>query len=82
MDKELILLLQASGKSTGAANLLETLFPEEIDLNDKRMPKTSGYKIRTQCGELVKTLSDCNPHYVRCVKPNDQKAPCTVDINR
>ncbi|GMH63925.1 hypothetical protein TL16_g03840 [Triparma laevis f. inornata] len=82
LDKELVLLLQATGGSSGSASLMPTLFPEDIDLNDKRMPKTSGFKIRNQCGELVKTLSDCNPHYVRCVKPNDQKAPCRVEMSR
>jgi len=82
LDNDLILLLQSTDNSCGGAQLLETLFPEEIDLDDRRMPKTAGYKIRTQCGELVGTLSECNPHYVRCVKSNDDKLPLKIDPSR
>ncbi|GMI22820.1 hypothetical protein TeGR_g6450 [Tetraparma gracilis] len=82
LDNDLILLMQNTNNESNSAQLLASLFPEEIDLNDKRMPKTAGYKIRTQCGVLVETLSECNPHYVRCVKPNDSKQPCTVDASR
>lgn len=82
LDNDLILLMQNTNNESNSAQLLASLFPDEIDLNDKRMPKTAGYKIRTQCGVLVETLSECNPHYVRCVKPNDSKQPCTVDASR
>eukprot|EP01013_Petalomonas_cantuscygni_P009418 TRINITY_DN2223_c0_g8_i1.p1 TRINITY_DN2223_c0_g8~~TRINITY_DN2223_c0_g8_i1.p1 ORF type:complete len:1265 (+),score=314.55 TRINITY_DN2223_c0_g8_i1:206-4000(+) len=36
---------------------------------------TLGMKIVTQAGRLVTTLMACTPHYVRCIKPNDQKLP-------
>lgn len=62
--------------------LMRYIFPEEIDLNDKRMPNTAGYKIRTQCEALVTALMDCTPHYVRCIKSNDQKQPNKIDDRR
>ncbi|KAI9920368.1 hypothetical protein PsorP6_015515 [Peronosclerospora sorghi] len=48
--------------------LLRDLFPEAIDLNDKRMANPAGYKIRPQCDALVTALMDCTPHDVRCIK--------------
>ncbi|KAI9906887.1 hypothetical protein PsorP6_003602 [Peronosclerospora sorghi] len=62
--------------------LMRYLFPEEIDLNDKRMANTAGYKIRTQCDALVTALMDCTPHYVRCIKSNDQKQANKMDDRR
>lgn len=62
--------------------LMRYIFPEEIDLNDKRMPNTAGYKIRTQCEALVTALMDCTPHYVRCIKSNDQKQSNKIDDRR
>ncbi|KAJ0408123.1 hypothetical protein P43SY_002093 [Pythium insidiosum] len=62
--------------------LMRYIFPEEIDMNDKKMPHTAGYKIRTQCEALVTALMDCTPHYVRCIKSNDQKQPNRLDDRR
>lgn len=39
----------------------------------RKKATTAGYKIRTQAADLIKTLMLCNPHYVRTVKPNDEK---------
>mmetsp|Transcript_9593 Transcript_9593/g.12531 ORF Transcript_9593/g.12531 Transcript_9593/m.12531 type:complete len:1337 (+) Transcript_9593:190-4200(+) len=53
---------------------VRSLYPEEVDLDDRRQPPTAGYKIKNQCGDLVYTLMDCEPHYVRCIKSNTRKA--------
>jgi hypothetical protein len=31
---------------------------------------------------LITTLISCNPHYVRCIKPNDNKRAGTIDEQR
>ena len=36
-------------------------------------PSTVGFKMKEQCSSLVEALMACNPHYVRCIKPNDEK---------
>ncbi|KAH8095201.1 hypothetical protein JL720_2480 [Aureococcus anophagefferens] len=40
---------------------------------------TAGRKIRDQCGALVAALMQCEPHYVRCVKSNDDKRALACD---
>jgi hypothetical protein len=77
LPKSVILDLQAS-----SASLIPLLFPEEIDMNDKRAATTAGNKIRGQCDSLVKALMECNPHYVRCIKSNEKKKPMMIDDER
>ncbi|KAH8068346.1 hypothetical protein JL721_6925 [Aureococcus anophagefferens] len=43
---------------------------------------TAGRKIRDQCGALVAALMQCEPHYVRCVKSNDDKRALACDDER
>jgi len=52
------------------------LFPEDVS-NEKSAPTTSGMKIRTSAGMLMKKLSVCTPHYIRCIKPNSKKQAMT-----
>lgn len=77
LSKDIALIISETSNK-----LMRYIFPEEIDLNDKRMPNTAGYKIRTQCEALVTALMDCTPHYVRCIKSNDQKQSNKIDDRR
>eukprot|EP01100_Stratorugosa_tubuloviscum_P012322 TRINITY_DN580_c0_g1_i1.p1 TRINITY_DN580_c0_g1~~TRINITY_DN580_c0_g1_i1.p1 ORF type:complete len:824 (+),score=434.13 TRINITY_DN580_c0_g1_i1:48-2474(+) len=53
---------------------MQARFPENI-ADAKSAPTTAGFKIRQSAGHLVKRLSACTPHYIRCIKPNDRKQP-------
>jgi len=77
LRKDLLLLLQKSEDA-----VLPYLYAEKVDLEDKKAPPTSGTKIRSQCKELVEALTLCNPHYVRCIKPNDAKQPMVWEPKR
>lgn len=44
----------------------------------KRPPSTS-QQFRAHVANLLKKLDGCNPHYIRCIKPNDKKAPMFVN---
>ena len=59
---------------------IHSLFPvtpeEEAARNGQRKrPTTAGYKIKTSANALMATLTQCTPHYIRCIKPNDEKKP-------
>jgi len=74
---DLIRALQAS-----ANPWLVQRFPEDVSAKQQQRSPSSGFLIRTSAGELMKTLSACSPHYIRCIKPNDTKKPQDWDEKR
>ncbi len=80
LNADLYLAINASSDK-----LVQRLFPalDELDPNKgKASVSSASSKIRTQCAALVTALMDCQPHYVRCIKSNDQKKPLTIDAKR
>ena len=75
---ELIMVMQSSG-----SKFIPHMFPEEIEVGGQRKaPPTAGSKMVKSCAELVKELMKCQPHYIRCVKPNDSKAAGSYEKGR
>ncbi|EDQ91894.1 uncharacterized protein MONBRDRAFT_31331 [Monosiga brevicollis MX1] len=62
------------------------LFPDDPNPLDKhgrkRKQATAGGKIRKQANDLVDRLMKCQPHYIRCIKPNETKKPHDWDKQR
>lgn len=54
---------------------LQTIFPEQVDHDNKRRPPTAGDKIKASANDLVSTLMQCQPSYIRTIKPNENKSP-------
>jgi myosin-1 len=77
LNKDLVAAIKQSEDK-----LVQYLFPEEIDADDKKAPPTAGTRIRTQCQSLVTALMQCSPHYVRCIKSNDLKKALNVNAER
>ena len=48
----------------------------------KSLKKTVGSQFRDSLNLLMATLNQTTPHYIRCVKPNDQKAAFVFDAKR
>ncbi|XP_050443210.1 unconventional myosin-Va isoform X2 [Adelges cooleyi] len=48
----------------------------------KQNKKTVGSQFRDSLNALMTTLNDTTPHYIRCVKPNDEKLPFVFDHQR
>ncbi|EGG17675.1 myosin IF [Cavenderia fasciculata] len=50
--------------------------------NSKRMPMTSAQQFKVAINELISILLTCQPHYIRCIKSNDQKKSNYFDHER
>lgn len=59
---------------TSSKTLMTSLFPiRNIAHIGNKRPETAGSAFKVQVNDLMKTLTDCVPHYIRCIKPNDSK---------
>jgi len=62
--------------------LLRTLFPEGNTRRTlRRRPATLGTQFKISIGALLNTLSTKKCHYIRCIKPNENRMPRVFDIN-
>jgi myosin I len=68
--KGLLNLLQQSGNS-----FVHTLFPAQVDQDNRKQPPSAGDRIRSSANALVDTLMKCQPSYIRTIKPNENKSP-------
>eukprot|EP00003_Mantamonas_plastica_P033766 TRINITY_DN989_c1_g1_i3.p1 TRINITY_DN989_c1_g1~~TRINITY_DN989_c1_g1_i3.p1 ORF type:complete len:1045 (-),score=440.19 TRINITY_DN989_c1_g1_i3:1406-4540(-) len=66
--RDAIDLMQSSSNA-----FVSGLYPEKQSLDNRKRPTTSSTKIIKSAAELVKTLMACQPHYIRCLKPNEKK---------
>ncbi|KAJ5455586.1 Myosin-1 [Penicillium daleae] len=66
-------LLNLAGSSSN--QFVHTIFPNQVNQDDKRRPPTAGDKIKASANDLVATLMKAQPSYIRTIKPNDNKAP-------
>ncbi|KAK1924006.1 putative microfilament motor [Papiliotrema laurentii] len=58
---------------------LHTLFPDKVDRDSKKRPPTAGDKIKQSANDLVTNLMRCQPHYIRTIKPNQNRSPSEYD---
>lgn len=72
-------LKEAMQKSTDS--LMVTLFPKETLRSNARPLSTSG-AFKKDLTELVTKLRSFQPHYIRCIKSNDEKKPLCIDRER
>lgn len=77
LNRDLVLMLKSTQDK-----LLAHLFQEDVDEDNKKAPPSASTRIRTQCASLVQALTKCAPHYIRCIKSNDAKAPLSIDAGR
>lgn len=66
-------LLNLAGQSSNS--FVHTLFPDNVNQDDKRRPPTAGDKIKASANDLVTTLMQSTPSYIRTIKPNENKSP-------
>ena len=68
--KDLLNLVDSSSN-----NFVHSLFPNQVNQDDRRRPPTAGDKIKSSANDLVSTLMRASPSYIRTIKPNDNKSP-------
>ncbi|EON64246.1 PLK protein kinase [Coniosporium apollinis CBS 100218] len=66
-------LLNLVGQSSN--QFVQTLFPDQVDQDNRRRPPTAGDKIKASANDLVATLMKASPSYIRTIKPNENKSP-------
>jgi len=59
--------------TTSSISLIQNLFPKEDSSAQNKRPTTAGTQFRTAVNDLIQTLLACSPHYIRCIKSNDEK---------
>jgi myosin-1 len=71
-------LLNLFGSS--ANQFVHSLFPHEVDQDNRKQPPSAGDKIKTSANELVATLMKAQPSYIRTIKPNENKSPTEYNV--
>lgn len=79
-NKDLLFTMLKQTMQLSSLELVQTLFPPEADT--RKRPETAGTQFRTALNNLIERLLACTPHYVRCIKPNDNKKPGQLDEAR
>jgi len=79
MDLQGCLFSSADSFLEKLANKLDEESPVTSKTKSKSKKKTLGSKFQAQLRVLVSSLEETEPHFVRCVKPNDLKSPNTFD---
>uniref|UniRef100_A0A7S3PQ95 Myosin motor domain-containing protein n=1 Tax=Aplanochytrium stocchinoi TaxID=215587 RepID=A0A7S3PQ95_9STRA len=74
------LLVLCGDKSKNS--FINELFPEGRKKHDFKKPVTAGTQFVKDMQHLIDNLSKCEPHYIRCIKPNDNKRPGQFDDAR
>ncbi|KAH8883823.1 myosin-1 [Thozetella sp. PMI_491] len=59
---------------------IHTIFPHQVDQDNRKLPPTAGDRIRTSANLLVDTLMKCQPSYIRTIKPNENKSPTEYNV--
>uniref|UniRef100_A0A671UPN5 Myosin VIIB n=1 Tax=Sparus aurata TaxID=8175 RepID=A0A671UPN5_SPAAU len=77
LSADLIQLVESSSNK-----LLKLAFQKELSTgtnkDSKRVPTLTG-QFRQSLDSLMKTLTACQPYFIRCIKPNDFKKPMLFD---
>nr|XP_020479837.1 unconventional myosin-Va-like [Monopterus albus] len=74
----LLKLFEDDEKATISTNKLTSIIGRSSQ-TQRDNKKTVGLQFRQSLHLLMDTLNATTPHYVRCIKPNDHKAPFTLD---
>uniref|UniRef100_A0A0K0FAB5 Unconventional myosin heavy chain 6 (inferred by orthology to a C. elegans protein) n=1 Tax=Strongyloides venezuelensis TaxID=75913 RepID=A0A0K0FAB5_STRVS len=72
-----LLNLISKSKFKFLKNLFDEISCQEV--NTSRIQQTLGNQFKKSLENLITRLSNCDPYFIRCIKPNDFKQPMTFD---
>ncbi|EFA77144.1 myosin IE [Heterostelium album PN500] len=81
-NKDTLFVDLINSMQLSADPLIRSIFPSPKPEDSKRRPETAGSQFRTAINALITTLLACSPHYVRCIKSNDNKQAGVIDEER
>lgn len=61
-------------------NFVHVLFPNQVNQDNRKQPPSAGDKIKASANELVGTLMQAQPSYIRTIKPNENKSPTEYNV--
>ncbi|KAA0184725.1 hypothetical protein HAZT_HAZT009098 [Hyalella azteca] len=73
---------EATAKPAGGAKLKIVPGKPSATTSSKTAKQSVGSQFRNSLALLMETLNSTTPHYVRCIKPNDDKEAFTFDPKR
>uniref|UniRef100_A0A669CFJ9 Myosin VC n=1 Tax=Oreochromis niloticus TaxID=8128 RepID=A0A669CFJ9_ORENI len=65
-----------------SSKVIKSLPVPSVKPANKHLRTSVGDKFRSSLSLLMETLNATTPHYVRCIKPNDEKLPFEYDSRR
>ncbi|KAM6926565.1 unconventional myosin-Va-like [Lycodopsis pacificus] len=75
----LLKLFEDDEKATSSRNKRKPTATGRAGQTQRDNKKTVGLQFRQSLHLLMETLNATSPHYVRCIKPNDDKSPFIMD---
>ncbi|KAM0329158.1 hypothetical protein ACHAQA_004454 [Verticillium albo-atrum] len=79
-NKDLLLKGLLNMFQTSSNQFVHTLFPNQVDQDNRKQPPSAGDRIRSSANALVETLMKCQPSYIRTIKPNENKSPTEYNV--
>ncbi|XP_051978889.1 unconventional myosin-Vc isoform X2 [Xyrauchen texanus] len=73
---------QVEERNLGHKNIKVTPAQPKVKASNKQLRTTVGDKFRSSLYLLMETLNATTPHYVRCIKPNEEKMSFEYDSKR
>jgi len=80
-NKDTLFVDLSNAMLTSKNQLVLSLFPPP-DLNSKKRPLTAATQFKMALQQLMDKLLACEPHYIRCIKPNDEKRAGVMNEDR
>ncbi|KAK3134970.1 hypothetical protein QOZ80_5BG0413040 [Eleusine coracana subsp. coracana] len=78
-NRDYVVLEHQELLNASKCSFVSGLFPLVLEENTKASKSSIATRFKSQLQELMETLSSTEPHYIRCIKPNNILKPSTFE---